>query len=224
MRDILRAILVLSALALLAGCTPKRAAINGGPSPAAGTKAPSGKRVSVYLLPKKKGLSYFSSCADGAKRAAEELGDWTLCTTADGRSPEKAAALIEQWTLKKADVIAVSPNDPQVLAPAMRRRGRRASTSLPGTPTGTPDTRELFVNQATAEQIGQCPRGHRWPRTSAARTDGQGRHHHRDPDGGEPERVDKVHEGAAEKVSQAGAPPRQAVERGPEVAFEVART
>ena len=80
-----------------------------------------GGPITVALLPKKKGIAYFTSCALGAEAAAKELGNVKLVYDGptDG-SPEKAAAMIEKWTLKGVDVIAVSPNDPNVLAPAMK--------------------------------------------------------------------------------------------------------
>lgn len=141
-----------------AGCTtpnPEGAARDKpGVEPA---KAADGKRVSVYLLPKKKGLAYFSSCADGAEEAAKELGDVDLVYDGptDG-SPEKAAGMVEQWTLKKADVIAVSPNDPNVLAPAMKSAKGKGVHVLTWDADGAPNTREFFVNQATAQQIGEA--------------------------------------------------------------------
>src|SRR5262245_55489899 len=78
--------------------------------------AQAGKQITVALLPKAKGNPYFSSCNVGAQEAAKELGNVEVIYDGptDG-SPEKAAAMIEQWILKKVDVIAVSPNDPEVL-------------------------------------------------------------------------------------------------------------
>jgi len=159
--------LLTSAAALwsLAGCAPQQGSSGTGGSTASGStgaepsgpSAGGGKKVTVYLLPKKKGLSYFSSCADGAKKAAEELGDVDLVYDGptDG-SPEKAAALVEQWTLKKADVIAVSPNDPELLAPAMKAAKEKGVHVITWDADGAPDSRDLFVNQATAEQIGSA--------------------------------------------------------------------
>ncbi len=128
-----------------------------GTSPGGGTAATGGKRVSVYLLPKKKGIAYFSSCNDGAQRAAKELGDVDL--TYDGPTDgaaEKAASLIETWTLKGADVIAISPNDPSVLAPAMMAAKAKGVHVLTWDADGQPGTRDFFVNQATSEQIGDA--------------------------------------------------------------------
>lgn len=137
---------------LTAGCSPHSATPSTGGVSSGNS---SGKRVSVYLLPKKKGIAYFTSCADGAQQAAKELGDVDL--TYDGPTdgaPEKAASLIETWTLKGADVIAVSPNDPSVLAPAMKAARTKGVHVLTWDADGQTDSREFFVNQATSEQIG----------------------------------------------------------------------
>lgn len=149
--------LLMATLASL-GCQPR--ADNGpAPEPEAGVGATNaaGEKVTVYLLPKKKGVAYFSSCAEGAEEAAKELGTVELVYDGptDG-SPEKAASMIEQWTLKKADVIAVSPNDPSVLAPAMKAARDKGVHVVTWDADGADDSREFFVNQATAEQIGSA--------------------------------------------------------------------
>ena len=149
-------LLLLSSAVLLSGCSKTQVT-----TPAGGTAtsnaASSGKKVTVYLLPKKKGLAYFTSCADGAKQAAQELGDVNLIYDGpDDGAPEKAASLIETWTLKGADVIAVSPNDPSVLAPAMKDARAKGVHVLTWDADGQPDSREFFVNQATSEQIGNA--------------------------------------------------------------------
>ena len=157
MRHIVR-VLILFAVALLAGCGPHNGDTSSGGAPSGGTSSNTGgggKKVTVYLLPKKKGLAYFSSCDDGAQQAAKELGDVNLIYDGptDG-APEKAASLIETWTLKGADAIAVSPNDPNVLAPAMKAAQSKGVHVLTWDADGQKDAREFFVNQATSEQIG----------------------------------------------------------------------
>jgi rhamnose transport system substrate-binding protein len=119
--------------------------------------APAADKVTICLLPKKKGLAYFTSCNDGAQAAAKELGDVEVVYDGptDG-SPEKAVQMIEKWTLKKVDVIAVSPNDPDVLAPAMRKAREKGIHVITWDADGQADARELFVNQATAQQIGSA--------------------------------------------------------------------
>jgi ABC-type sugar transport system substrate-binding protein len=117
----------------------------------------SAKNISVYLLPKTKGNPYFETCAEGAQEAAKELGDVTL--TYDGPtsgSADEAAKMVEQWTLKGADVIAVSASNPAVLAPAMeaaQTKGAKVITWDADTPASS---RSLFVCQASAQQIGEA--------------------------------------------------------------------
>ncbi len=112
-------------------------------------------RITICLLPKKKGLPYFTSCAKGAQQAADELGNINLIYDGptDG-SPEKAASMIERWTLQRVDVIAVSPNDPDVVAPAMKRAREKGIHVITWDADARPEAREFMVNQATPEQIG----------------------------------------------------------------------
>jgi len=117
--------------------------------------APQAKKITVCLLPKKKGEPYFTSCAEGAGAAAADLGNVELIYDGptDG-SPEKQASLIEQWTLKKVDVIAVSPNDPEVVASAMKAARQKGIRMITWDADCVPDSREFFVNQATNQSIG----------------------------------------------------------------------
>jgi rhamnose transport system substrate-binding protein len=116
-----------------------------------------GKKYSVYLLPKQKGLAYFETCAKGAQEAAKELGDIDL--TYDGPvsgNADEAAKMVRQWAQKKADVIAVSVNDPATLDDAMKEARAKGSHVITWDADAAPDTRELLVNQATPEQIGNA--------------------------------------------------------------------
>lgn len=126
-----------------------------GPRQLASAEPPAKKKITVGLLPKKKGLPYFTSCAKGAQEAAKELGNVELIYDGptDG-APEKAAAMIERWTLQGVDVIAVSPNDPEVLAPAMKKARAKGVHVITWDAEGAPGSREFMVNQATAKQIG----------------------------------------------------------------------
>lgn len=119
------------------------------------TAADGGKKIVVCLLPKKKGVPYFTSCSEGALEAAKELGNVELIY--DGPTSGDAAdavKLIDQWTAQGVDVIAVSPNDPDVLAPAMKRAREAGIKVITWDADAAPDTREFLVNQATPEEIG----------------------------------------------------------------------
>lgn len=77
--------------------------------------------LTVCMLPKIKGISYFTSCYRGAQEAAAELGNVQLIYDGpiDG-DPKKQAELIEQWIVDGVDVICVAPNAPDVVANAMK--------------------------------------------------------------------------------------------------------
>jgi len=88
-------------------------------------------------------------------RRPKELGNVELIYDGptDG-APERAAAMIERWALQGVDVIAVSPNDPEVLAPAMKKARAKGVHVITWDAEGAPGSREFMVNQATAQQIG----------------------------------------------------------------------
>jgi ABC-type sugar transport system substrate-binding protein len=142
---------------LLAACWAISACNKKTPTPAGSQPAVKAAqdKITVCLLPKKKGLPYFSSCAEGALEAAKQLGNIELIYDGptDG-SPEKAASMIEKWALRGVDVIAVSPNDPNVLAPAMKEARKKGVRVITWDADGAADAREFFVNQATAREIG----------------------------------------------------------------------
>jgi ABC-type sugar transport system substrate-binding protein len=140
------------------GCESKETASSSAPTTQAASSSGGGgegKKIRVAMLPKKLGVPYFTTCADGAQAAAKELGNVELIYDGptDG-SAEKAASMIGKWTLQGVDVIAVSPNDPDVLAAQMKKAREKGIHVITWDADGAPDTREFFVNQATAQQIG----------------------------------------------------------------------
>ena len=104
-------LVLLVALTVVLGCT------SSAPNSTSGTNLPgdSPDKITICLLPKIKGIAYFSSCADGAREAAEELGNINLIydgpTDGDAR---KQAEMIESWMVDGVDAICVSPNAPGV--------------------------------------------------------------------------------------------------------------
>lgn len=143
-RSVLRA--VVAGLAVVGACMTLGAAARSGGE---------GEKVKVCLLPKKKGIPYFTACSKGAEEAAKELGNVELIYDGptDG-SPEKAASMVDRWVLKGVDVICVSPNDPQVLAPAMKKARDKGVRVITWDADAPSDSREFMVNQATAKEIG----------------------------------------------------------------------
>ena len=113
------------------------------------------KKITICLLPKIKGISYFSSCYKGAIEAARELGNIELIYDGptDG-DPKKQAEMIDQWVVDGVDAICVSPNAPDVVATAMAEARAAGVKVITWDADGAPASREFFVNQATAQSIG----------------------------------------------------------------------
>jgi len=153
--------LALAALALslcIVGCSsggeaPTASGTTGGAAPAANA----GKKITVAMLPKKKGVPYFTSCSEGAMEAAKELGNVELIY--DGPTSGDAAdavKLVDQWVAQGVDVIAISPNDPAVLGPAMKRARDAGIKVITWDADADPANREFLINQATPEDIGNA--------------------------------------------------------------------
>jgi len=111
--------------------------------------------ITIALLPKLKGISYFTSCAEGAKQAADELDNVELIyngpTTA---SADKQAQMIDKWRLQGVDVIAVAANDPAVVSESLKKAQDAGITVITWDADAQAADRSFFVNQATAAAIG----------------------------------------------------------------------
>ena len=147
------AVVLLAALA--PGCKDDDKTSGGAASTGPAGSASSGDRITVGLLPKKKGISFFTSCATGAEEAAKELGNVELVYDGpvDG-DPTKAANLVGEWALQGFDVIAVSADDAQILGTAMKKAQGDGVKLISWDADTPPDSRSFFVSQATPEQIG----------------------------------------------------------------------
>jgi rhamnose transport system substrate-binding protein len=137
------------------GCTKK----NDEPAPATGggssSQAASGDKVKVAFVPKLQGSPYFEAMDTGAKKAAADLGnvDWLYQgpTSADAAAQ---AQIVRSFIQQKVDVLVVAPNDPDSMAPLMKQ-AQDAGIKVMTADTDAPNSvREVFVNQATAEGIG----------------------------------------------------------------------
>lgn len=109
------------------------------------------------MMPKLVGIDYFNECRKGAEEAAQELG---IDLTYDGPSQDKVelqAQMIDEWIALGYDVIAVSPNDPEVIAPALKRAKDAGIIVLTwdADANASSSGRAVFVNQAPVSAIGE---------------------------------------------------------------------
>ena len=107
-------------------------------------------------MPKLMGISYFKAAERGAREAADEL-DVEL--TYDGPAidnPEDQAKIVDRWIAQGYDMIAVAPNDPELISPAPARARQAGITVLTWDADANPvkSERQAFVSQAPTEGVG----------------------------------------------------------------------
>jgi rhamnose transport system substrate-binding protein len=108
----------------------------------------------ICMMPKLVGIPYFNASEKGAKEAAEEIG---VELVYDGPTEAKAALqsqMIEQWIQQQCGAISVAANDPDALAPAMKKAEDAGIKTSAWDADVAKDAREVFVNQATFDAIG----------------------------------------------------------------------
>lgn len=137
----LRVVVALGAASILASCKPS--AESGG-----------GDGLTIALLPKSKGNQYFVTCEKGARAAAAELGVELLFDGPTNSDPAKQNELVENWISMGVDVIAAAAENKDGLSTALRKAQQAGIKVVTYDADALPDARSFFVNQATAEGIG----------------------------------------------------------------------
>ncbi|MFT4213655.1 MAG: autoinducer 2 ABC transporter substrate-binding protein [Microbacterium sp.] len=139
-----------AAALLLSGCTSRNDDDTSASGDTSGTD-----ELTIAFVPKLQGIPYFEAMNTGGQKAAEELGFTWLYqgpTTADAAAQ---ADIVRSYIQQGVDVLFVAPNDPDSLAPLLQE-AQDAGIHVATTDTDAPDSvREVFVNQATAEGIGE---------------------------------------------------------------------
>ena len=122
---------------------------------ATGALADGHEPVRIALLVKALGIGFFEAARDGAMEAADELGDVEIIytgptdTTAEGQI-EVINSLIAQGV----DAIAISANDPDAVAPALKRAMQRGITVISWDSGVAQDARELHLAPSSDALIG----------------------------------------------------------------------
>lgn len=148
------ALLAAGSLLLASGCSSRN------DTPTANTSAGGGdgdsKEISVVFIPKLQGSAFFEAMDEGGKKAMEDIPGlkWVMEGPVDA-DPTQQADIVRKYIQQKVDVIMVAPNDPDSIAPILKE-AQDAGIHVGTTDTDAPNSvREVMVNQATAEGIGE---------------------------------------------------------------------
>ncbi len=110
----------------------------------------------IGMLPKFKGENYFDGCYVGAKKAAEDLG---IELVYDGPNQSEATnakqvEILTGWLSQDFDAIVVSPCDAEGIAPTLKEFQDKGVLVLTFDADAPADARTMYVNAATAKDIG----------------------------------------------------------------------
>jgi rhamnose transport system substrate-binding protein len=118
-------------------------------------QAAAAENVKIALVVKALGIGFFEAAAKGAEEAAAELGDVEIIytgptsTTAEGQI-EVINALIAQGV----DAIAISANDPDAVAPALKKAMDRGITVISWDSGVAKEGRQMHLNPSSSALIG----------------------------------------------------------------------
>ncbi len=145
MRAILRTgglSLLLAAMLVMAAC---------GSSGGGTSNAP----LNIAFLPKAVNNPYFDSAASGAQKAAGELkGQFKQVGPSEANAAEQVP-YIETLTNQHVSAIVISADDPNAVAPALKKAMSQGIKVVSYDSDTAPDARQIFINQASSEDIGR---------------------------------------------------------------------
>jgi ABC-type sugar transport system substrate-binding protein len=144
-------IALVSAIGIGTSCGPAKP-----PEPAPKAEAPARAALKIGVMPKLIGIDFFNAAEKGAKKAGEDLG-----VTVDYDGPvtndvTQQVQMIETWIAKKYDAVAIAPNAPDAIAPALDKARKRGITVITWDADALPEARDFFVNQCTAASVAKA--------------------------------------------------------------------
>lgn len=143
-------LLLAATVVVFSGCKQSSEAPSGGNT----TSTPAAKQLTIAFLPKSKGNAYFVSCAKGAQRAVNELGDKLIFDGPTDPDPARQNEIVDNWITLGVDVIAAACENKEGISTALRKAEAKGIKVITYDADALPDARSFFVNQATPQGIG----------------------------------------------------------------------
>jgi rhamnose transport system substrate-binding protein len=117
--------------------------------------APIRQGLKIAFLPKQVNNPYFTISDNGGKKAIGEFnGEYKEVGPSDA-SASSQVSYINTLAQQRQDAIVVSANDPNAIVPALKAAMAQGVKVVTFDSDTAPEGRQLFVNQATAEDIGR---------------------------------------------------------------------
>ncbi len=112
--------------------------------------------ITIAMMPKSKGNAYFIACKKGADLAAEQEGVRLIWDGPTEPDPAKQNEIVDTWITRGVDVIAVAVENREGISSVLRKARARGIKVVTWDADADPDARDLFVNQATPQGIGEA--------------------------------------------------------------------
>jgi ABC-type sugar transport system substrate-binding protein len=119
------------------------------------SKTKSDGKLTIAFLPKSKGNQYFVTCERGARAAATELNAELKFDGPTNPDPAKQNEIVENWITDGVNVIVAACENKDSISTALRKAQAAGIKVITYDADAQPDARSYFVNQATAQAIGE---------------------------------------------------------------------
>jgi rhamnose transport system substrate-binding protein len=117
------------------------------------TKDPSS--LTVAFLPKQLNNPYFTISDKGGQTAVEQLGAKFQRVGPSEATASSQVSYINTLTTQKVSAIAISANDANAVAPALKKAAAAGIKVVSYDSDTAPDARQIFINQANSEDLGR---------------------------------------------------------------------
>lgn len=111
--------------------------------------------VTVGLLPKLDTDPYFQVAKLGAEEAQKEIGGTVIQQAPSQATAEAQIEFINNLVAQQVDVIAISGNDANAVAPALRRAAQQGVRVISYDSDVAVEARSLFINQAKSDSLAE---------------------------------------------------------------------
>ena len=154
--------LAVTCAAALAACggTTKESSGGGSATTAAGAgqanpNAPIKQGLKIAFLPKQLNNPYFTVADNGGIQAVKEFGGTGKAVGPSEASASSQVSYINTLAQQRQDAIVISANDPNAVVPALKAAAAQGVKVVSFDSDTAPEGRQVFVNQATAEDLGR---------------------------------------------------------------------
>ncbi|WP_046469568.1 rhamnose ABC transporter substrate-binding protein [Allosalinactinospora lopnorensis] len=125
----------------------------GGPAGEADPNAEIPEGLEIAFLPKQLNNPYMTIAGDGGKEAAAEVGGEFKQVGPSEATASSQVSYINTLSQQGSDVIAIAANDPNAVCSALGQAKQAGAVIVSYDSDTDPDCRDVFINQATAEDI-----------------------------------------------------------------------